>query len=114
MRCAVKVFWLVVVLVVMVSMGGCLAMAVGYTGYALSKSSSENTDKEAQARIADSYSRYKTEMERTNMEREKAGLKPQPVQSFAEWKVASMPPKPEKIEAKAESTSDSKPETIKE
>ena len=81
---------------------GCLAAAVGYAGYAMSKSSNEAADKEAGARIMDSYSRYKTEMEKTNMEREKAGLKPQPVQSFAEWKVAHLPPKAEapKEEAK--------------
>jgi len=77
------------------SSGGCLAAAVGYAGYAMSKSSDEAADKEAEARIMDSYSRYQTEMARTNMEREKAGLKPQPIQTFAEWKVAHLPPKPE-------------------
>jgi hypothetical protein len=77
------------------SSGGCLAAAVGYAGYAMSKSSDESADKEAEARIMDSYSRYKTEMAKTNMEREKAKLKPQPIQTFAEWKVAHLPPKAE-------------------
>jgi len=116
---AVKAVLLGVVLAVMVSVSGCLAMAVGYTGYALSKSSGEKADKEAESRIVDSYSRYRTEMEKTNMEREKAGLKPQPIQSFAEWKVASRiaPTVPEAAketkEAKAETPAEPQPESAK-
>ena len=102
----VRLVAIVGLLVMAGSSGGCLAAAVGYAGYAMSKSSNEAADKEAEARIMDSYSRYKTEMERTNMEREKAKLKPQPIQTFAEWKVSHFPAAPLKVEPKAEPTNE--------
>jgi len=73
---------------------GCLAAAVVYTGYAVSKSKSEAADKEAESRLVDSYTRYKADTEKANLERQKMGLKPEPVQSYAEWKLAHNIPSP--------------------
>lgn len=70
---------------------GCLVAAVGYT---VGKSKSEAADKEAEARLVDSYNRYKAEAEKANLERQKMGLKPEPIQSFAEWKLAHNIPTP--------------------
>lgn len=86
------------------SSSGCLAAAVAYGAHKISDSKSEAADKEAESRLVDSYTRYKVETDKTNLEREKAGMKPLPVQSFAEWKVAVKPPPPE----------EKKPETSKE
>lgn len=73
---------------------GCLAAAVGYTGYAVSKSKSEAADKEAESRLVDSYTRYKSDAEKANIERQKMGQKPEPIKSFAEWKLAYNIPSP--------------------
>lgn len=73
---------------------GCLAAAVGYTGYAVSSSKEEAAQKDADAKNIQTYNTYKMEMEKMNLDREKAGLKPQPIQTFAEWKLAHNIPTP--------------------
>lgn len=35
----------------------------------------------------DHYGQYQVEMAKINMEREKSGMKPEPVQTFEEWKT---------------------------
>lgn len=40
---------------------------------------------ETQAVLTQQYSAYRIEMERINLERQKASLPPSPVQSFEEW-----------------------------
>ena len=77
----------------MVAIVGVLVMAGSSGGCADSPSVRRATIR-AEGKIMDSYSRYKTEMERTNLERERAGLKPRPIQSFSEWKVAHLPAAP--------------------
>ena len=77
----------------MVAIVGVLVMAGSSGGCADSPSVRRATIR-AEGKMVDSYSRYKTEMEKTNTEREKAGLKPQPIQTFAEWKVEHLPAAP--------------------
>ena len=67
---------------------GCLAAAVGYGAYAISSSHDEAAQKEADAKNLQTYSTYKMDMERLNLDREKSHLKPQPVMTYAEWRLA--------------------------
>ena len=78
---------------------GCIAAAVGH---AIHKSRSEAADKEAEARLQDSYNRYKADAEKANAERRKMGLKSEPVKSYAEWKQAHNIPAPETKAAPSE------------
>lgn len=89
---------------------GCLAAAVGYGAYTYGSSKDEATQKEAEAKHIQTYNTYKADADKLNLDREKAGLKPQTVMTFAEWKLAHniTTPAPEpKAPAK---TSESKPE----
>jgi hypothetical protein len=67
---------------------GCLAIAAGYAGYAISSSTDEASEKEAYARNIQTYNTYKLEKEKLNLDRQKAGLKAQPIMTFEEWKSA--------------------------
>jgi len=73
---------------------GCLAAAVGYGAYAISSSKGEAAQKEAEARHIQTYTTYKTDADKLNLDREKAGLKPQPVMTFPDWKLAHNIPTP--------------------
>ncbi|MCX5888588.1 MAG: hypothetical protein NTY36_03955 [Deltaproteobacteria bacterium] len=75
-------------LVALLASQGCLAAAVGYGAYAVSSSKDEATQKEAEARHIQTYNTYKADAEKLNFDREKSGLKPQPVMTFPEWKLA--------------------------
>lgn len=67
---------------------GCVAAAIGYGAYAISSSKDEATQKEADSKNLQTYSSYQMDMERLNLDRQKSGLKPQPIMTFAEWKLA--------------------------
>ncbi len=67
---------------------GCVAAAIGYAGYAVSSSKEEAAQKDADAKNIQTYNLYKSDAEKMNFERERSGLKPQPVMTFAEWKLA--------------------------
>ena len=73
---------------------GCLAVAAGYAGYAISSSTSEAAEKEAYAKNIQTYNTYKMDKERLNLDRQKAGLKSQPIMTFEEWKLAHNIPTP--------------------
>ena len=77
-----------------ISIQGCLAAAVGYAGYAVSSSSDEAANKEANAKNIQTYNAYKMDMEKLNLDREKSGLKSQPIMTFEEWKLAHNIPTP--------------------
>ena len=70
---------------------GCTAAAVPAVAYGVSKISAPKTESAQQAPPAASlrtYPEYLTEMERINMEREKAGLSPRPIMNQEEWVTA--------------------------
>jgi hypothetical protein len=67
---------------------GCLAAAVGYGAYTYGSSKDEASKKEAEAKHIQTYNTYKADADKLNLEREKAGLKLQPVMTFPEWKLA--------------------------
>jgi len=73
---------------------GCVAAAIGYGAYAYSSSKDEATQKEAEAKHIQTYNTYKADADKLNLDREKAKLKPQPVMTFAEWKLAHNIPTP--------------------
>lgn len=81
-------------LAALLAIQGCLAAAVGYGAYAYSSSKDEATQKEAEAKHIQTYNTYKADADKLNLDREKAGLKPQPVMTFAEWKLAHNIPTP--------------------
>lgn len=73
---------------------GCLAAAVGYGAYAISSSHDQAAQKEADAKNLQTYSAYKMDMEKLNLDREKSGLKPQAIMSYGDWKLAHNIPTP--------------------
>lgn len=97
---APRIVLAVALLVLLPSAQGCVAAAIGYGAYAISSSKDEATQKEAETRNIQSYNTYRADAEKLNFDRQKSGLKPQPVMTFAEWKLAhniSTPaPPPEK------------------
>ncbi|MCX5908656.1 MAG: hypothetical protein NTY64_16140 [Deltaproteobacteria bacterium] len=72
----------------MLTTQGCVAAAIGYGAYAISSSNDEAAQKEAEGRNVQTYNTYKSDAEKLNLDREKSGLKPQPIMTFAEWKLA--------------------------
>jgi hypothetical protein len=101
-----KVILPLALLILLPAAQGCVAAAIGYGAYAISSSKDEATQKEADTRNIQSYNTYRADAERLNLDRQKAGLKPQPVMTFAEWKLAhniSTPaPPPEKATTEKE------------
>jgi hypothetical protein len=67
---------------------GCVAAAIGYGAYAISSSNDEAAQKEAEARNVQTYNTYKADADKLNLDRQKSDLKPQPIMTFAEWKLA--------------------------
>ncbi|MCL4503851.1 MAG: hypothetical protein M1438_18665 [Deltaproteobacteria bacterium] len=70
------------------SIQGCVAAAIGYAGYKMSSSKDEATQKEAESKNLQTYTTYKDDADKLNLERQKSGIKPQPVMTFPEWKLA--------------------------
>jgi hypothetical protein len=89
---------------------GCLAAAVGYAGYTMGSSKEEAAQKEADVKNLQTYNSYKTDLERLNFDRERAGMKPQPIMTFAEWKLAHNIPTPATEPKAPAKTSESKSE----
>ena len=89
-----KFFLPALLLFFFISIQGCLPAAVGYVGYAISSSKEEAARKEADAKNIQTYNAYKMDMEKLNLDREKSKLKPQPIMTFEEWKLAHNIPTP--------------------
>ena len=64
---------------------GCLAAAVGYGAYKYSESKTESAEKARQSADLATYTKYRTEMERINFDRERSGLMPRPIMTQEEW-----------------------------
>lgn len=94
----------IILLLLTLTCQGCgIGILAAGVGYAVSSNRDSTTkQKEAQAKVASAYSQYKVDMERVNLEREKAGLQPSPIQSYPEWAEAQGIPI-EKEKSKAES-----------
>jgi hypothetical protein len=64
---------------------GCLAAAVAYGAHEYSKSKTESAEKAQRSSDLATYTKYRTEMERINFDRERSGLKPRPIMTQEEW-----------------------------
>jgi hypothetical protein len=82
---------------------GCGAVAIGYMAHRFSEAKTESAEKAQRSADLRTYTTYRTEMERVNLEREKAKLKPSLIMSQEEWMsaqtagrpaVAAVPPPP--------------------
>lgn len=86
---------LCLVLIIMVSCQGCLAAAVGYSAYKISGAKTESAEKAQRSADLKTYAQYRVDMERVNLDREKAGLKPKAIMTQEEWisaQTAGRPP----------------------
>jgi hypothetical protein len=66
---------------------GCLPAAIAYTGYKVSESREESAKTQARAADLATYAKYRTDMETINLQRQKAGLKPNPIMEQDEWRA---------------------------
>jgi hypothetical protein len=74
---------------------GCLAAAVAYGAYKISDAKTESAEKAQRSADLRTYANYRTDMERINLDREKASLKPRPIMTQEEWisaQTAGRPP----------------------
>ena len=102
-----KVWVVMLVLGLAVSQCGCLAAAVGYAAYEMSDAKKETAKTEARAKDLETYAKYRVDMEKINLEREKAGLKPNRIMTEDEWRSAQTT-SPVMIEPKAEAPEEQK------
>lgn len=84
---------------------GCLAAAVAYGAHEISKSKTESAEKAERSKDLASYARYRVDMEKINLEREKSGLKPRPLMTQEEWISAQTAGRPAIAPAPAPTTS---------
>ncbi len=66
-------------------LSGCAAAAVGYLGYKMSEAQTAAAEKRERSADLATYANYRVQMERVNLDREKAGLKPNPIMAQEEW-----------------------------
>lgn len=64
---------------------GCAAAAVGYMAYKLHDAKVESAEKAQRSSDLRTYAQYRVDMERVNLDREKVGLKPNPIMTQEEW-----------------------------
>ncbi len=75
----------IVCLAALLGCQGCAAAAVGYMGYKLSQAQTESAEKRQRSADLKTYADYRLGMEKVNLEREKCGMRPNPVMSQEEW-----------------------------
>lgn len=103
---------IIIVLCVMLLSQGCglgiLAAGIGTAVYAAKSGDAQQTEADARmlevkTKYQKNYNEYCLEMERINMQREKAALKPRPILSMDEWiKTQTMSPEEAKLFGKKE------------
>ena len=69
----------------LLSTQGCLAAAVAYGAHKMSDAKTESAEKVQRSADLRTYANYRTDMERINLDREKANLKPSPIMTQEEW-----------------------------
>jgi hypothetical protein len=92
---------IIALLLVMVWMQGCSAAAIGYMGYKMSEAKTASAEKAQRSADLKTYAEYRVNMERLNLDREKVGLKPNPIMSQEEWIGAQTAGRPAIAPAKA-------------
>jgi hypothetical protein len=67
------------------SFQGCAAAALMYMGHEMSQARTAAAEKAERSADLRTYATYRVDMEKVNLDREKAGLKPSPIMSQEEW-----------------------------
>jgi hypothetical protein len=80
-----KLLWIGSLLLLLVWMPGCIAAAAGYVGYKMATAKTESAEMTQRSTDLRTYANYRVEMERVNLDREKAGLKPNQIMAQEEW-----------------------------
>jgi hypothetical protein len=80
-----KILSLLYLAVLVLSQAGCFAAALAYGAHELSGAKTESAEKAQRSADLATYAKYRTDMERINLDREKAGLKPSPIMVQEEW-----------------------------
>jgi hypothetical protein len=83
-----------VIILAALATSGCAAAAVGYMAYKLSESRTESAQKLQRSMDLRTYAQYRVAMERLNLDREKAGLKANPVMTQEDWIAAQTAGRP--------------------
>jgi hypothetical protein len=73
---------------------GCTAAAIAYGVQKMTAPKTETAPPGPRSTELRTYPEYLTEMERINLEREKAGLMPRPILSPEEWRATQSPERP--------------------
>jgi len=93
--------WILLVLVVALVSQGCAAAAIAYGAHKISEAKTEAAQKAQRSADLRTYAQYRVGMEKINLDREKAGLRPHPIMNQEEWMsaqtagrltIAPMPP----------------------
>lgn len=83
-----KKWLMILVLVALIPMlqGCAIALLTAGAGYAIGQGRKGSAQVlEAKAKYTEKYNTYRVELEKVNLEREKAGLKPTTIPTFEEW-----------------------------
>ena len=75
----------IISLLALLTTQGCIAAAVGYSAYKMSEARTESAEKAQRSADLATFTNYRVQMERVNLEREKAGLKISPIMTQEEW-----------------------------
>lgn len=71
--------------VFLMTISGCAPVAIGYMAYKMSEARTEAAEKVQRSADLRTYAQYRVGMERVNLDRERAKLKPSPIMSQEEW-----------------------------
>lgn len=76
---------IIALLLSMAMMQGCAAAAIGYMGYKMSQAKTESAEKVQRSMDLRTYTQYRVAMEKINLDRERAGLKPNHIMPQEDW-----------------------------
>ncbi|MFA4906540.1 MAG: hypothetical protein WC645_08570, partial [Candidatus Margulisiibacteriota bacterium] len=80
-----KVIQFLSILVFVSFISGCAAAAIGYMGHKMSEARAQSAEKLQRSMDLRTYAQYRVGMEKVNLDREKAGFKPNPVMTQEGW-----------------------------
>ncbi len=89
-----RIVW-IMALAALLAAQGCAAAAIGYLGYKMSEAKTAAAEKAERSADLRTYADYRLGMEKVNLEREKCGLKANPIMSQEDWigaQTAGRPP----------------------
>ena len=93
---------IIVLLIAMFMFQGCFPIAMGYMAYTMSEARTASAEKMQRSLDLRTYTQYRVAMERVNLDREKAKLRPNPIMTQEEWISAQTAGRPVIAPAKGE------------